>query len=329
MRMHIGAIVSLAEDCQKDEISFGRRYSRNGLGFLSGPSRARLDILGRNLLDRTIAKLRQLPSVSVRIIPESPATTSLLPARSAKANAFINAWENAVASHVQEGAQHLLLLRIGSYSDIDFHEVLHFHVQRGGALTQAYGPAGPLDLAVVDAECLRGVEAPYRKILSTFMPDQERFFYEGYINPLNQPPDLRRLVEDGLAGRCGLRPVGAEVTPGIWLGAEAQVDASVSVSAPAFIGARSRIANSCSITGSSSIERDCEIDCGTNVDQSCILQGIYVGVALDVRRSVVSPKRLFHLDRNVEVEIGDERLIGITKLAPLSLGGAFGWSRAE
>jgi hypothetical protein len=327
--VHIGAIVSLAEDRQRDDTSFVRRYSRSGRGFLTGTSRAYLDILGQNLLERGTAKLRRLDSVSIRTISETPASTSLLPARSAKSTNFIIAWESAVAQHVREGAEHLLLMRIGSYSDLDYETFLRFHLQRGGALTQAYGPTGALDLALVDAECLRGTDAPYRKVLSAFISEQERFFYDGYLNPLNQPQDLRTLVEDGLAGRCGLRPVGNEVSPGVWLGAGAQVDQSVTVRGPAFIGAGSRVADGCSISGSSSIERDCEVDYGTNVDQSCVLQGVYVGVGLNVERSVVSPKRLFHLNRNVEVQIDDERLIGTKKLAPLSREAAFGRGNAE
>ncbi len=327
--MHIGAIVSLAEDCQRDDTSFVRRYSRSGRGFLTASSRAYLDILGQNLLERGTAKLRHLDSVSITTISETPASTSLLPARSAKSTNFITAWESAVAGHLQEGAEQLWLMRIGSYSDLDYEGFLRFHLQQGSTLTQAYGPTGALDLALVDAECLRGTDGPYRKVLSTFISEQERFFYDGYVNPLNQPQDLRTLVEDGLAGRCGLQPVGNEVSPGVWIGAGAQVDPSVTVRGPAFIGTGSRVADGCSITGSSSIERDCEVDCGTNVDQSCLLQGVYVGVGLNVERSVVSPKKLFHLDRNVEVQIDDERLIGTTKLAPLSWAAAFGRGNAE
>jgi hypothetical protein len=328
-RVHIGAIVSLAGERQRDEASFGRKYSRNGAGFLAGSSRGRLEILGRSLLDRTISKLRQFPSLAVKIIPESPVSTGLLPARSAKASNFITAWETAVAQHLHEGAQQLLLLRIGPYYDLEYEELMRFHVQRGRALTQAYGAAGALDLAVVEAECLRSTETPYRKVLSAFISEQERFFYDGYVNPLNRPQDFLSLVEDGLEGRCGLRPAGREVATGIWIAPGAQVDPSVTFAAPAFIGVRSHVAEGCSITGASSIEGDCEIDCGTTVHNSWILQGVYVGVALNLQRSMVSQKKLFHLDRNVEIEVDDERLIGPTKLAPLSRAAALGGRDAE
>ena len=321
--MQIGAIITLAGDRPAEDSSpAARRYGRkNGSKFLSGSSRTFLEILGQSLLERTIAKLRDLGTAQPHIIPDSPASTALLPSRSAKATPFVAAWESAVAHQVGQGAELLLLLRIGSYFDLDYDELLRFHLQEHSRLTQVYGPSGPLDVALVDATLFRALDGPYRKILATFIPEEHRFFYRGYVNPLNKAQDFRRLVEDGLSGRCGLHPVGTEVTPGIWQGPGAQVDGSATISAPAFIGAGSRVAECCMIRGASAIERDCEIDCGTLVDQSCILQGTYVGVALDVRRSIVDNQTLFHLDRNIEVGFADKRLIGTAKAVALNPGG--------
>lgn len=322
--MHTGAIVSLAEERPKEEASLsGKSRGR----FLGGSSRGRLEILGRSLLDRTIDKLRQLPSVSVRVIPEPPISTSLLPARSAKPTSFVTAWEDAIAQHLQEGADQLLLLRVGSYCDLEYDDLLSFHRERGALLTQAYGNAGALDLAVVDAECLRAAETPFRKALSALIPEQERYYYEGYTNQLKHPQELRKLVEDGLQGRCELRPAGDEVSPGIWIATGAHIHPSLKVEGPAFIGSRTRVAENCSISGSSSIERDCEIDCGTSVHQSCVLQGSYVGIALDLNRTIVGGKKLFHLDRNLHMEIDDDRLFGVAN-TPFSFTTARGFSYA-
>ncbi len=275
--MQIGAIITLAGDrLAEDSSAAPRRYARkDGTRFLSGPSRASVEILGQSLLQRTIAKLRDLGTAQPDIIPDSPASTTLLPSRSAKATPFIAAWESAVANQVGLGAELILLLRIGSY------------------------------------------HGPYRKIIATLIPEQHRFFYRGYVNQLNKAQDYRRLVEDGLYGRCGLRPVGKEVASGVWHGSGAQVEPSARISAPAFIGAGSRIGECCVVSGASTIERDCEIDCGTLVDQSCILQGTYVGVALDVLRSIVDDQTLFHLERNVEIGFADPRLIGRAKAVAL------------
>jgi len=318
-KVQIGAIITLAGDrLAEDSSAAPRRYARkDGTRFLSGPSRASVEILGQSLLKRTIAKLRELGTAQPDIIPDSPVSTALLPSRSAKATPFIAAWESAVANQVGLGVELILLLRIGSYFDLDYDELLRFHLQERSRLTQVYGPSGALDVALVDATLFRGADGPYRKIIATLIPEQHRFFYRGYVNPLNKAQDYRRLVEDGLYGRCGLRPVGKEVAPGVWHGTGAQVDSSSRISAPAFIGAGSRIAECCVVSGASTIERDCEIDCGTLVDQSCILQGTYVGVALDVRHSIVDNQTLFHLERNVEIGFADKRLIGRAKAVAL------------
>ena len=49
----------------------------------------------------------------------------------------------------------------------------------------------------------------------------------------------RKLVEDGLSGECGLRPLGTQIAEGVWHGAGAQVDSSAMINGPAFIGAQS------------------------------------------------------------------------------------------
>jgi mannose-1-phosphate guanylyltransferase/phosphomannomutase len=125
-------------------------------------------------------------------------------------------------------------------------------------------------------------------------------------------------VNDSLNERCALRPVGVEIQPQVWLGKDAEVDSSAVISAPAFIGAGSRISWNCAISGASAIERNCEIDCASTVNRSHILQDTYVGVGLDVRHSIVGSKKLFHLDRNVEIDFVDDCLIGATStMAPL------------
>jgi len=54
------------------------------------------------------------------------------------------------------------------------------------------------------------------------------------------------------------------------------------------------------------------VDCGTVVENSTILPFTYVGAGLDVMHSVVGFQRISHLVRNVEVEIQDPKLVGIS-----------------
>jgi hypothetical protein len=321
--VQIGAILTLVGERHPDatfsSALFRRKLEEGRL--LSSASRAQINILGQNLRDRCIAKLTSLGIIRsgrIKVIQEGAASSSVLPARSAKPSAFINAWEEAVNEFVRERARLILLLRVNGYADLDFEELIRFHLDQGGPLTQAYGPDGSLDVAVVSTAALDRVEGSYRKLLSTFLPEQQRFFHDGYINRLNKPQDFRKLVEDGLTGQCEVRPVGTEIAEGLWCGSGAYVDGTVMIHGPAFIGAESRIGAGCVITGVSSIERGCHVDCGTTIEQSWLLQGAYVGVGLHVRRSIVGRNRLFHLDRNLEIAVTDRRLIRANSTSFLS-----------
>lgn len=320
--MQIGAILTLAasngnEAASAESLKNGARGRRR---FISKVPNVSLDLLGKSLVDRTAAKLRQAGVEPTTVIAEGPTLAQLLPARFFVSTDSIEAWERAVSDSVRQGVQALVLLRMGAYSDLDFEELLRFHGEHGAALTQVYAPDGSLDIAVVNAESLRNVDGAYRKTLSALIPQQERFFYQGYVNRLRKPQDFRRLTEDALSGKCDLRPAGTEVGDGIWFGAGAQVDDSCVIEGPVFVGAGTRIAACCTISGGSAIERDCEIDFGTTVEQSWILQETYVGLSLSVRRSIVSNQKIFHLDRKAEIAITDSRLIRAT--LPITQSGA-------
>jgi hypothetical protein len=290
--------------------------NREGSRFFASASRMLVDLLGQSLLDRAIAKLREFGVVESCVISEGTGTNQVVPSTS-NSSAFVAAWESAVARHMQQGVNLLLLIRMSTYTDLAYRELLQFHLEKRSSLTQVYGNDGSLDIALVDASFLHDAGSAYRKALGGLIPQQQRFLYGGYSNRLSKPQDFRKLVEDGLCGTCGLYPVGIEVEPQIWHGHGAEVDSSAVVQGPAFVGDGSQVAASCTLTGASAIERGCKIDYGTMVDQSCILQDSYIGMGLDVRRSIVIDKTVFHLERNVEVSIGDRRLIGVNSGKPL------------
>lgn len=322
--MQIGAILTLAassgnEADSRESLKDGSRRRRQ---FINNIPNARLELLGKSLADRTAAKLRQAGVETMTLVPEGPTLTQLLPARSFVSNDSVATWERAVSESVRQGIQTLLVLRMGGYNDLDFEELLRFHGEHGATLTQVYAPDGSLDIAVVDASSLRNVDGAYRKTLSGLIPQQERYFYEGYVNRLRKPQDFHQLTEDALSGRCDLRPAGTEAGEGIWFGAGAEVDDSCVIDGPVFVGAGTRVAACCTLSGGSVIERDCEIDCGTTVEQAWILQGTYVGLSLSVRRSIVSNQKMFHLDRKAEIAITDSRLIRATRSVAFVQSGA-------
>lgn len=322
--MQIGSILTLAARTggETDSAEPSRLENRRRKRFLANVPDAKLEVLGQSLLDRNLDRLRAAGVEATRVIPEGSAHTQLLPTRNTLPNEFLSAWEKALAEYVAQGIETLVLVRTSAYSDLDYEELIRFHNERRAPLTQVFAGDASMDIAVVNANLLRESSDDYRKTLSNLIPEQEHFYYQGYVNRLRKPRDFRRLTEDALNGVCHLRPVGTEVSEGIWFGNGVTIDDSAVITGPAFIGAESRVAAGATITGGSAIERNCEIDCGTIVDQSWIVQGTYVGLSLNVRRSIVSSQKMFNLDRKTELAINDPRLIRATKSFSLYQAGA-------
>jgi hypothetical protein len=322
--VQIAAILTLAARTGSEAGSTDapRGENRRRKRFLTNVPDAKLEVLGKSLLDRNISRLREAGVESTGVIPEGSALTQLLPTRGATSNDFISAWEKTIGDYVRQGVDTLVLLRTSTYTDLDYEELLRFHYERHAGLTQVYGADSSLDVAVVNANLLRESDNAYRTTLSNLIPDQEHFYYRGYVNRLRKPHDFRRLAEDALTGKCNLRPIGTQVGDGIWFGHGVEIDDSCVITGPVFIGAGTRIASCTSISGGSVIERDCEIDCGTAVEQSWILQETYVGLGLSVRQSIVSNQKMFNLDRKIELAINDPRLIRATKSFSFSGAGS-------
>jgi NDP-sugar pyrophosphorylase family protein len=311
----IGAIISVSDPVEDLSAAPGESTA------IGAMESCRLDILGESLLDRTLDKLHRFGVDQCSIISAEDASQELIsPSRKTAPADFSPSWEQAVAGYIRAGIDRLLLLRLRAYTDLDYVELLQFHKQTGAPLTHAYGEDGALDVALVDASHLRYLdlqtfdlqnsEACYRAYVSKLIPQQHQFRYRGYINRLATPQDWYSLVHDGLHGRCGLIPRGRQTGDHIWQADDCALDETVRVTGPAFIGAGTHVAAYAVIASGTAIERDCEIDCGTTVQRSWIHQNTYVGVALDVRRSLVANGVLFNLERNVRVNIGEARLLG-------------------
>ena len=303
--MEIAAILTVASGD-----SPRRAFSLAGRTAQSESCYARLEILGASILDRTISKLHQLGIRSPKVLSGCTASDHVLPLRSPRSGTFVESWEKEVSDCVASGAETIFLIRVENYTDLDYSELLRFHRETGSALTQVYGTARSVDIAVVNAKLLRNADDLVRRALTHLIPQQKRFFYDGYVNRLGNEKDVHRLMQDGLSGTCQLRPEGKESRPGIWCGAGAEVDSTVSLEAPVFIGRGTTIGAGCVISGISSVESNCQIDCGSVIDNSLVLDGTYIGLALDVRNSVVKDKRIFHVEKNVAVDVYDSRLVG-------------------
>lgn len=322
--MQIAAILTVtAEESPRRVFSFvGRNTAQASRSF------AKVEILGANLLDRTLAKLRDLGTLPPKVLSGRNVSDHVLPSRSARSGSFIDAWEKAISDYVNAGVETILLVRVGTYADVDYRELIRFHRETDSPLSHVYCNESSLDIAMVNAGLLRNTDDLVRRALSHLIPQQKRFHYQGYVNRLRNREDLHALMQDGLRGQCQLHPVGTEHGPGMWCGEGAEIDSTVVIQGPAFIGAGSKVASGCRIAGISSIERECEVDCGTVIDNSLVLRGTYVGMALDVKNSIVGNEKIFNLDRNVEVSVSDARLIG-RNTRPVALGGLTSLLRGE
>jgi len=302
--VQIAAILSLLETSPADEFTSSAVAPSVTSGCI-----AKIDILGESLLDRVLSQLERLGAAGHSVISKGT-PNQLFPSRTAAPDSFVTAWEQAVAGYVNQGVDALLLMRVGTYTDLDYAQLLEFHTRTSSAVTQAYAADGALDVALVSASALHNADGAYWRVLSGLLSQKRKFMYRGYVNRLASPQDFYTLVDDGLRGRCALKPVGSETREWVWQAAGSEIDDSTVVSGPAFIGEGAHIGAGCTIGSGTSVERDCQVDCGTTVEQSWVMERTYLGIALDVRRSIVNSGKLFHLDRNLEIEIGDRQLIG-------------------
>jgi NDP-sugar pyrophosphorylase family protein len=244
------------------------------------------------------------------VLFEDSGSENLFPSRVPSAGKFFSAWENSVRQQLEQGAEILLLIRLGAYLELDFAQLLDFHRESSGALTQVYDQKSAFEIAVIHANQLQGEKGSYRGRLSALIPYHKRYEFAGYSNRLRQPQDFRRLVRDSLLRRNSIRPVGEEVSTDVWVGEGATIDPSARICGPAYIGAHTRVKGYCQINGGTDIGRDCEIDFGTTVTDSTVLPETYLGIGLNVVHSIAAAGFLFNLDRNVEVQISDRNLVG-------------------
>ena len=273
---------------------------------------ALLDLLGKSVAHHVADRLRL---AGVEAVAEVPAETTLgdneanpsgLPA-----NELWRAAEEAFSAYASEGVENVLLLRLGPYAEFDLDALLRFHSDRRQNATVVCDQDGrPLDGAI--AQAVRRTDASFlirNGLRATRLPS-EPYVMRGYVNRLENARDLRRLAQDALLMRCGIRPDGREVKPGVWVGEHARIHRTARLLAPAFVGARAKLRAASVVTRCSVVEHHAEVDCGTVLEDTTVLPYTYVGPGLDASHAVAGFGRLVHLRRDAEVEIADPRLLG-------------------
>lgn len=288
-----------------------------------------LDVLGMSVEERVVQRLRHFGITTCSVITDSPAEAQpFLRCRSLDARTqplhtpseqLWQAAEQEFQRCAEDGAELLVVLRLGAYVEVDYEEMIQHHLDRRSCVTQAVDADGArLDVFVLSASARMDAAELLQSQLRHLRRDSEPFPVKGYVNRLQTASDLRRLAADGLLGRNAVAPQGKEVKPGIWFGPSARVHKKARIVAPAYIGNGSKIRASALITRGSVIEQHAVVDCGTVVENATVLPFTCVGAGLDAMHCVVGFRRVAHLARNVEVEIHDEKLVGMIPLSPVS-----------
>ncbi len=286
-------------------------------GAISGIPMALLPVLGRSITVRVAEALAGAGVDQVSIISSaSPAAwieQELLGAQAKwKQATEENLWrvtEEQFSDFAQDGAELVLVWRIGAYADIDLDHLLQFHLDQRSRVTQVCDAQGRLDIFVISASRRNDAAHLFRTRLMQPRMALREYQISGYVNRLANPDDFRQLAVDSLMLKTSLRPVGKEIRPGIWKAEGARIDRRARIVAPAYIGAYARVRNAALVTRCSSVEHHSIVDCGTAVDNSTILPFSYMGVGLDLCNSILSEQQIVHLKRKAVVTIEDPRLV--------------------
>jgi len=281
----------------------------------AGVPLALLDIAGKNLVEHTAERLRRFGIEEVTVVcdrqfqdcPSDQDGGGIGPLVRAE-----NPWgacERVFGELAQAGAEVLFVLRLGAYVEANFDQFLQFHLDSGARVSLLGDSVGSLDIAAISASRRNDAAYLFRRHLSDCRVPPARYLFNGFVNRLHSPRDFRELVRDVLLQRTEMRIAGEQIRPGIWAGSGVRLERGARVVAPAFLGAGARIRAAAVITRASSIGHHAEIDCGTIVEASSVLPLSYVGAALELVKGVVGFKRLAHLERGVEVEIDDPKLL--------------------
>jgi hypothetical protein len=291
---------------------------------------ALIDVLGSSLLQRAIDNLRDGGIDDITVAADFEQRDTFLMSGTSLRNATMVTVEEDVFACAQEifreaangDAEAVFIARVSSYIDVDIERLLSHHLHFHNRVTRLWGGSepDPLEAFLVSTSRLEDGLQVLRNHLRDCSTEGVRYRLDEaageYVNFLRGAHDLRRLASDGLHLRCGLRPVGKEVRPGIWLDESSRVASDARLVAPVFIGRRTRIRAGAVITRGSAIEHHCSVDCGTVVENATLLPYSQVGPCLDLSHSVAGEQRIVHLKKNVTTEIHDGRMLNSLSASP-------------
>lgn len=276
-----------------------------------------IELLGRSLVEHAIDHLRTAGVTVTSLIVPPDLATSIPNFRSPLGNVNVRVTDDAWSAVVQIlesywkiGCDCALVAKPTAYIEADLTDLLDFHRQGERTVTRASDREGPLDLWVIN--CDPAAEADGGSLIAALLhPDffPASYFVREYVRRISHPRDFRQLATDVFLGRCHLHLIGEQIRPGVWADRGVEIRRGARIVGPAFLGRQCTIGERVVITRFSNVECDSHIDYGTVIENSSILPNTYVGIWLDVRHSVVHGNKLLNLERDVLVEVSDDRLL--------------------
>jgi hypothetical protein len=236
----------------------------------------------------------------------------------APGSALWRAAQQVFIDYARQGANLVVIARIGPYCEVEYQSLFQHHVESNGRVTAVVDAEDRLlDTFVISAARRNDAAFLLRHRLQEFRTPFLRYPVAGYSNRLENASDLRALAVDAFCGRAGIEPAGEQIRPGIWVGTGARIQRGARILAPAFVGERAKVRAAAVITRCGVIEHHAEMGCGTVVEDATLLPYTTVGAGLDVAHSVVGFSKVMHLRRRVAVEISDPKLVGSVLPAPV------------
>lgn len=282
----------------------------------AGTPFAFLPVLGRPVLHRIVDRLKCAGIDSVSVLAASAPSADEPPLTSTKFQTVADAqsWRAAEEEFdrlAHDGAELVLVVRLGAYTEVEIDPLLQFHLDQRNHITQVVDGDGPLDFFVLSGSRRNDAAFLLRNKLAKTRVQTQPFVTGGYVNRLQTIADLRRLTLDSLLQKTSIQPHGEQFRPGVWVAPSAKIERNVRLVAPCYVGAYARVRSGSLITRGTSLEHHSVVDCGTVVEASTLLPFSYLGRELDLVHSVVGSKRIASLKHAAELEVDDQTLVSL------------------
>lgn len=288
-----------------------------GAEAFSGVPLSLLPVLGKPLLHRFTDRLKKAGVDSIAVLNTGECSSPLVEDAHRsdvkwKDVSAQQAWreaEDRFDEFVHSGADLVLLVRLGTYAEVEIDPLIQFHLDQRNHVTQVAREDGALDFFVLSSSRRNDAAFLLRNKLTKMRVTARPFMTRGYANPLQSASDFRRLVLDSFLLKTSIEPAGEQVRPGIWMGTGARVHRSVRLVAPCYVGAYSKVRKGALITRGTSLEHHSVVDCGSVVEASTLLPLSYLGAGLDLTHSIVGNKRIVSVKYGAELEVEDKDLV--------------------